>query len=85
MHHLFFSMLMTPTEKALQAKVDKLEAENALLLQRCEQMSQAYDQLLFQFNELKRFVFGQRSARYIDPNHPQQNLLNEMHESSMPR
>ena len=46
-----------------------------LLESRCEQYAQAYDSLLAQIKELQRYRFGQKSERYIDPENPQLNLI----------
>ena len=46
-----------------------------LLEKRCEQYAHAYDSLLAQIKELQRHRFGKKSERYVDPEHPQLNLL----------
>lgn len=45
------------------------------LEKRCEQYTQAYDSLLAQIKDLQRHRFGKKSERYIDPEHPQLNLI----------
>lgn len=72
---------MPPTEKNLQAQVDQLLKDNERLRQQNEQSKAAYDQLLFQLKEMMRHRFGQRSARFIDPDNPQANLFEEIKES----
>jgi len=52
-----------------------LKAANDLLKKHCEQYAQAYEQMHDQLKELIRNRFGKKSERYIDPEHPQLNLL----------
>ncbi|WP_238152005.1 hypothetical protein [Microbulbifer sp. A4B17] len=59
------------TDDTLQCQVEQLTCELKLSLQRCEQFEKAYDQLLFQFKQLQRSLFGRRSERYEDPDGPQ--------------
>jgi transposase len=56
-----------------------LKAELTLFQKRCEQYSQAYDLLKEQIKEMQRHRFGQRSERYIDPEHPQLSLFQDNH------
>src|ERR1700733_12501276 len=42
---------------------------------RCEQYAQAYDQIQHQLKELIRNRFGKKSERFIDPEHPQLDML----------
>lgn len=44
---------------------------------RCEQYSQAYDQMAHQLKELIRNRFGKKSERFIDPENPQLSFLKE--------
>ncbi|WP_299589514.1 IS66 family transposase [uncultured Microbulbifer sp.] len=59
------------TDDTLQCQVAQLTCELKLSLQRCEQFEKAYSQLLFQFKQLQRSLFGRRSERYEDPDDPQ--------------
>ena len=68
---------MISQEKKLQEQVDQLSQEIVLLRKQNEQSKAAYDQLLFQMKEMMRHRFGQRSARFIDPDNPQANLFDE--------
>ena len=45
------------------------------LEKRLEQYQQAYERLHHQLNELRRYRFGTRSERYLDPQHPQIDFL----------
>ncbi|WP_444901817.1 transposase [Microbulbifer sp. SSSA007] len=63
------------TGGTLQCQVEQLTCELKLSLQRCEQFEKAYDQLLFQFKQLQRSLFGRRSERYEDPDDPQRLLF----------
>lgn len=56
-----------------------LKAELTLFQKRCEQYSQAYDLLKEQIKEMQRHRFGQRSERYIDPEHPQLDFFQDNH------
>lgn len=60
--------------------IKNYENKISLLEKRCEQYSQAYDSLLAQIKELQRHRFGKKSERYIDPEHPQLNLIDGSHE-----
>jgi transposase len=62
----------------LEEKIEAILAENKALKQQVEQYRQAYDILQSQVKELMRQRFGQRSARFIDPNDPQQGLFNDL-------
>lgn len=55
--------------------IKKYENKISLLEKRCEQYAQAYDSLLAQIKGLQRHCFGKKSERYIDPEHPQLNLI----------
>jgi transposase len=68
-------MLTQEIIKNYQDKICLLENKNHLLEKRCDQYAQAYDSLLAQIKELQRYRFGKKSERYIDPEHPQLNLL----------
>ncbi|MFA0814123.1 transposase, partial [Microbulbifer epialgicus] len=59
------------TDDTLQYQIEQLTCELKLSLQRCEQFEKAYGQLLFQFKQLQRSLFGRRSERYEDPDDPQ--------------
>ena len=54
--------------QALKAKLNTSE-------KRCEQYALAYEQMQHQLKELLRNRFGKKSERFIDPEHPQINLL----------
>jgi transposase len=54
-----------------------LTADLATYQKRCEQYAQAYDQLQHQLKELLRNRFGKKSERFIDPEHPQLNFLQD--------
>ena len=54
-------------------KTLKTDCEN--LEKRLEQYQQAYERLHHQLNELRRYRFGTRSERYLDPQHPQIDFL----------
>lgn len=58
-------------------KIQFLETENDTLKKRCEQYSQAYDQMQHQLRELIRNRFGKKSERFIDPEHPQLSLFDD--------
>jgi transposase len=51
------------------------QSELATYRQRCEQYSQAYDQLRHQLNELIRHRFGKKSERFIDTENRQLSLF----------
>jgi transposase len=59
------------------SKIQQLEADNANLQKRCEQFSQAYDQMHHQLKELIRNRFGKKSERYLDPENLQLSLFKE--------
>ncbi len=59
----------------LEEKNISLQGELALYKNRCEQYAKAYDSLQHQINELRRYQFGKKSERFIDPEHPQLSLL----------
>jgi transposase len=61
----------------LEEKIISLEASNQLYQKRCEQYAQACDFLQHQINELRRYRFGTKSERFIDPEHPQLSLFEE--------
>jgi transposase len=61
----------------LQHENQALKAELDLFKKRCEQYCQAYDSLKEQIREMQRHRFGQRSERYIDPEHPQLSLFED--------
>lgn len=62
---------------ALEEKIISLESNNLLYQKRCEQYAQAYDSLQHLINELRRYRFGKKSERYIDPEHPQLSLFED--------
>lgn len=62
-------------------KIKALEANLALANARCEQFSQAYDMLVHQMQELLRNRFGKKSERFVDPEHPQQDLFENLGET----
>ena len=64
--------------KKLEGKVADLENANAELVQKCEQLAQAYDTLQHQFKQFQRHRFGQRSEAYVDPTNPQGLLFNNL-------
>lgn len=61
--------------KKQEAEICQLENKNKQLEMRCEQYAAAYDSLLTQIKELQRHRFGKKSERFIDPEHPQINLI----------
>jgi transposase len=61
-----------------EEKNKALEAALDLANKRCEQFSQAYDALTHQLRELLRHRFGKKSERFIDPEHPQQDLFQDL-------
>jgi transposase len=66
--------MMSNAEKQLHIEVEKITKERDLLQLKIKHAEEAYAQLLFQFKQMQRHIFGQRSERYIDPNDPQQRL-----------
>ncbi len=64
-----------------QEKIDAILIDNHNLKMQVEQYRQAYDMLQSQLKDLLRHRFGQRSERYIDPEHPQQPLFDTTEES----
>jgi len=62
---------------ALEAKNVSLQSELTLYQKRCEQYAQAYEYLQHQINELRRYRFGTKSERFIDPEHPQISLFQD--------
>jgi transposase len=77
---------MNPVEiiQDYKNKLLLLEEKNIILTvnlttyqKRCEQYALAYDQLQHQLKELLRNRFGKKSERFIDPEHPQLNLLED--------
>lgn len=73
----------TDLTTALIEQVKSLESNLAIALARCDQYSQAYESLLHQLNELKRYRFGKKSERFIDPDSPQLSLLDSHHQSAL--
>jgi transposase len=65
---------MPTTELQLQIEVANITQERDLLQLKFTHAEEAYSQLLLQFKQMQRQLFGQRSERYIDPNDPQQSL-----------
>lgn len=63
--------------RILEEKIISLTSELTTYQKRCEQYAQAYDQLQYQINELRRHQFGKKSERYIDSEHPQLSLLQD--------
>src|SRR3990167_9847211 len=63
--------------KNYENKINALTADLTTYQKRCEQYSLAYDQLQHQLKELLRNRFGKKSERYIDPEHPQLDLLQD--------
>lgn len=59
-------------------EIQALKAENALLNARCKQFAEAYEFLQEQMLEMKRYIFGKKSERYIDPENPQLSLLDDI-------
>lgn len=55
--------------------IKNYENKVQLLEKRWEQYAQAYDSLLAQIKELQRYRFGKKFEHYIDPEHPQLNLI----------
>ena len=53
----------------------RLQQENQLLKSRLEQYAEAYDRLQHQVKELLRHRFGSKSERYVDRDHPQEDLF----------
>lgn len=67
-------------EKIIQEqnnKIQALETQLNITLQRCDQYAQAYDSLQRQLKNMLRHRFGKRSERYIDPEHPQLSLFDD--------
>ena len=62
----------------LESTISSCQSEINLYRQRCEQYAQAYDSLLAQVQELKRYRFGKKSERFIDPEDPQVNLFDHL-------
>ena len=58
-------------------KIQQLEAALSTAEKRCEQFSQAYDQMHHQLKELIRNRFGKKSERYLDPENLQLSLFKE--------
>ncbi|EKD73659.1 MAG: transposase IS66 [uncultured bacterium] len=56
-------------------EIQALKAELNTYQKRCEQYTQAYDQLQHQLKELLRNRFGKKSERFIDPENPQSSLF----------
>lgn len=63
--------------------IQTLKASLDATIKRCDQYALAYDQLQSQLKELLRNRFGKKSERYIDPEHPQVNWLNDPETFSM--
>jgi len=64
--------------KNQSVEIQALKAELITSEKRCEQYSQAYDQINHQLKELIRNRFGKKSERYIDdPENPQKSLFGE--------
>src|SRR5271163_2814362 len=68
---------MTELEQQMLQENQTLRAELHLFQQRCEQYAQAYDALQHQVKELLRHRFGQKSERFVDPQHPQLSLFDD--------
>jgi transposase len=66
--------MMSNAEKQLHIEVEKITKERDLFQLKFKHSEEAYAQLLFQFKQMQRHIFGQRSERYIDPNDPQHSL-----------
>jgi hypothetical protein len=65
---------MSEAELRLQIEVANITQEGDLLQLKFTHAEEAYSQLLLQFKQMQRQLFGQRSERYIDPNDPKQSL-----------
>ncbi len=61
--------------RSLSEKNITLQSELNTYQKRCEQYAQAYEQMQHQLKELMRNRYGKKSERFIDPEHPQLNLL----------
>jgi transposase len=70
-------MISQEQENQLMSEIQALKTELTLFKERCEQYSQAYDSLKDQIIEMQRHRFGQRSERYIDPEHPQLDFFQD--------
>lgn len=71
------TMKLADNLKYYEEKIISLTAELNLYKNRCEQYAQAYDSLQHQINELRRYRFGTKSERFIDPEHPQINFFHD--------
>jgi len=60
-----------------EEKIQTLQSELNTSQKRCEQYAQAYEQMQHQLKELIRNRFGNKSERFIDPEHPQLSLLED--------
>ncbi|MFT6389622.1 MAG: hypothetical protein ACJAUP_003015 [Cellvibrionaceae bacterium] len=65
---------MSEAELRLQIEVANITQEGDLLQLKFTHAEEAYSQLLLQFKQMQRQLFGQQSEPYIDPNDPQQSL-----------
>ena len=62
----------------LRNELAQFKSQLALQSQRADNAERAYDYLLFQYKQLARQQFGDRSERYTDPEHPQHLLFDEL-------
>ncbi len=67
---------MLYSKKQLEIKVENLTRERDLFQLKYAHAEESYAQLLFQFKQMQRTLFGQRSERYreVDSENPQQGL-----------
>ena len=64
---------MTESTKQLKIEVENITRERDLFQLKFEHAEEAYAQLLFQFKQIQRALFGQRSERFaeVDSESPQ--------------
>jgi hypothetical protein len=68
---------MASSKQALQKEVKALTQERDVLFEKCKQSEQAYAVLMYQFKEMLRHRFGQKSERYVDAENPQLSLYDD--------
>lgn len=67
--------LLTQMIETQEQRLQQLEQELAIQTERANHFEQAYKQLKVQYEQLRRYRFGQKSERYVDANNPQLSLF----------
>ncbi len=72
-----YTETLSQLPSSIQGLIEGLRAELNTYQKRCEQYAQAYDLLQHQMQELRRYRFGKKSERFIDPENRQLDLFRD--------